>query len=172
MPRGGRREGAGRPKGTGKFGEPTKAVRIPVSQISRIMSFIDKKGMVLPLYETQVQAGFPTPVDDATAEKFDLLSYLIPRPTSTHLVRVSGESMIEAGIFSGDILVVDRSLEPKINDIVIAIVDEEFTVKRLIMKDDQYELKAENREFENIKLGSLSELKLWGVVQNVIRKVY
>lgn len=171
MTRGGRRKGAGRPKGTGKFGEPTKAVRLPVSFIDRIMSFIEKKAMCFPLYETKVQAGYPTPVDDASAQNFDLAAHLVRRPESTYFVRVSGDSMIGAGIFSDDILIVDRSIEAKDGDVIIAIVDDEFTVKRLVIKNKKYELKAENSKFKNIKLADSSDLKVWGVVLHVIHSV-
>lgn len=171
MTRGGKRRGAGRPKGTGKFGEPTKAVRLPVSYVDRIMSFIERKGMVFPLYETKVQAGYPSPVDDASAEQFDLSAHLIPRPASTYFVRVNGDSMIGAGIYSDDILIVDRSIEAKNGDIIVAIVEDDFTVKRLIIKNKKYELKPENSKFSSIKLADSSDLKVWGVVRYVIHKV-
>lgn len=171
MTRGGRRKGAGRPKGTGKFGEPTKAVRLPVSYVDRIMSFIDRKAMIFPLYETKTQNGYPSPVDDATVEQFDLSGYLIPRPASTCVVRMNENSMTGAGIHADDILIVDRSIEAKSDDIIVAIYEDAFMVRRLVIKNKKYELKAEASKVPTIKLADSSDLNVWGVVQQVIHKV-
>ena len=171
MARGGKRKGAGRPKGTGKFGEPTKAIRLPISMIDRIMQFIAQKGLILPIYTTQVQAGFPSPAEDTQPETFDLIDRLIQNPAATFLVRVQGESMIGAGIFPNDILVVDKSAEPTHENIVLAVVDGEFTVKRLLRKSDKIELAAENPKFPPIEIRDESELNIWGVVKQVIHQV-
>lgn len=171
MARGGKRKGAGRPKGTGKFGEPTKAIRLPISMIDRIMEFIAQKGLIFPVYTTQVQAGFPSPADDTAAEAFDLVKYLIKNPPATFLVRATGDSMTGAGIFPNDVLVVDKSAEPSNEDIVIAVVNNEFTVKRLVRKDGKIELKAENPAFPSIIVNDEQELNIWGVVKHVIHEV-
>ncbi len=171
MARGGKRKGAGRPKGTGKFGEPTKAIRLPISMIDRIMQFISQKGLLLPIYTTQVQAGFPSPAEDTQPETFDLIERLIQNTEATFLVRVQGESMTGAGIFPNDILIVDRSLDPTHENIVLAVVDGEFTVKRLIRKGDKIELAAENPKFPSIAIRDESELNIWGVVKQVIHQV-
>ena len=171
MARGGKRKGAGRPKGTGKFGEPTKAIRLPISMIDRIMEFIAQKGLIFPVYTTQVQAGFPSPAEDTTPETFDLIKYLIKNPPATFLVRATGESMTGAGIFPNDILVVDKSAEPTHEDIVIAVVNGEFTVKRLVRRDGRIELQAENPNFQPISFGDDQELNIWGVVKHVIHEV-
>lgn len=171
MARGGRRKGAGRPKGTGKFGEATKAVRLPISMIDQIMGFIERKGLTYPLYSTKVQAGFPAPADDIPAEHFDLTTHLVPNPAATFFVRAGGDSMTGAGIFTDDLLIVDKSLDPQNGDIVVAVVDGEFTVKRLVMKGKKIELKPENPKFATIKIADESELNIWGVVKNVIHSV-
>jgi DNA polymerase V len=171
MARGGKRKGAGRPKGTGKFGEPTKAIRLPISMIDRIMEFIAQKGLMMPIYTTQVQAGFPSPADDAQPELFDLIERLVPNHAATFLVRVQGESMTGAGIYPDDILLVDRSVEATHENIVLAVVDGEFTVKRLIRKGNTIELAAENPRFPSISVNDESELNIWGVVKQVIHQV-
>jgi len=169
--RGGKRKGAGRPKGTGKFGEPTKAVRLPISMIDQIMGFIDRKGLAYPLYSTKVQAGYPAQAEEIPAERFNLTSFLVPNPAATFFVRVAGDSMTGAGIFSNDLLIVDKSLEPKNGDVVVAVVNGEFTVKRFVVKNKKIELKPENSKFATIKISNESELNIWGVVKNVIHSV-
>ena len=171
MARGGKRKGAGRPKGTGKFGEPTKAIRLPISMIDRIMLFIEQKGLSFPLYNDQVQAGYPSPAEDAPVDKLDLGSYLVQNPASTFFVKVTGESMTGAGIFPDDLLIVDRSVAASNGDVVVAVVDGEFTVKRLFISKRKIELRPENDKVSPISLNDESELNVWGVVKNVIHRV-
>ena len=104
MPRGGARKGAGRPKGLGKYGEKTTAMRIPLSKVQYVSEIVNKGLHEIPLYANSVSAGFPSPADDYLEEKVDLNQYLVKHPASTFLVRASGESMINAGIFPKDIL--------------------------------------------------------------------
>ncbi|MCL2622667.1 MAG: translesion error-prone DNA polymerase V autoproteolytic subunit [Planctomycetaceae bacterium] len=171
MARGGRRKGAGRPKGTGKFGEPTKAIRLPISMIDRIMQFIAQKGLVMPIYTTQMQAVFPTPAEDVPPETFDLIEHLVPNPAATFLVRVQGESMSGASINPGDILLVDKSVDAIHGNIVLTVVDGEFTVRRLLRRGDKIELAAENPNYPPIAVNDESELNIWGVVKQVIHQV-
>ena len=128
MPRGGSRVGAGRPKGQGKFGEKTKPIRVPISKVDSIMNFINNNSLSLPLYSSKVPAGFPSPADDHMEGKLDLNTYLVKHPTATFFVKASGDSMVGAGIHDGDILVVDRSLEPRQGQVVIAAIDGQLTV--------------------------------------------
>lgn len=171
MPRGGSRIGAGRPKGQGKFGEVTKPIRVPVSKIDSIMNFIDNNTLSLPLYSSKVPAGFPSPADDHMEGKLDLNTHLVKHPTATFFVKASGDSMIGAGIHDGDILVVDRSLEPRQSRIVIAAVDGQLTVKRLKKKGKKIFLVPENKKFRSIELNENNDVKVWGVVTSVIHKV-
>ena len=171
MARGGRRKGAGRPKGTGKFGEPTKAIRLPVSMIDKILQFIDQKGLCYPLYTDRIQAGLPSGIDDTPAERLDLGAYLVQNPASTFFVKVAGESMIGAGIFPDDLLIVDRSIRASNGDVVVVSVDGEFTVKRLFISQKKIELRPENKKFESVSFNDESELNIWGVVKNVIHRV-
>ncbi|MDX2050264.1 MAG: translesion error-prone DNA polymerase V autoproteolytic subunit [Rickettsiaceae bacterium] len=254
--RGGKREGAGRPKGIGKYSCTTKPIRVPVDMIEVIDHFIRssvkqeseihsekvpvsgiasdfanmnnhsmrqsqirdqffkgtnitilgsynsigisgsfaKKSIKdldeignrsiigdnsfanennihsLPLYSGKVAAGFPSPADDYMDTRLNLNEYLIQRPASSFFVRVTGESMIGAGINNGDILVVDRSLEPRHNKIVIAAVNSELTVKRLYKKEGLVKLVAENPNYKDIIIGEIEDLVIWGVVTTVIHQ--
>jgi len=122
----------------------------------------------IPFAVSVVPAGFPSPAEDLVLDELDLNEFLIKHPTSTFFMRVSGDSMINAGIFDKDILIVDRSINPKHGKVVIAAVNGELTVKRLVIKGDKAVLVAENEKYKPINIGSLEELKIWGVVTNVI----
>jgi DNA polymerase V len=124
----------------------------------------------LPIFTSRVQAGFPSPADDHLEDTLDLNTHLIRHKESTFFVRSQGESMLGAGIHPGDILVVDKSLIAKSGKIVIAMVDGEFTVKRLNKYKGKITLKAENPEFKDIVINEGSELIIWGVVTSVIHQ--
>ncbi|MDR3110555.1 MAG: translesion error-prone DNA polymerase V autoproteolytic subunit [Planctomycetaceae bacterium] len=122
-----------------------------------------------PLIGCTVPAGFPSPAEDTPTEQLDLAQHLIKHPEATFFLRVSGESMTGAGIFDGDLLIVDRSLTPSSGDIVIAILDGEFTVKRLVMDGKRIELRPDNPKFKTLKLTEESQLEIWGVVTGSIK---
>ena len=117
-------------------------------------------------------AGFPSPAENYVEEKLNLNSYLIKNRESSFFVRVSGDSMINVGIFDNDILIVDRSLDPKRQSIVIVSIDGELVIKKL-MKDQSknYYLKSENSNYPNIKLNSNRDTVIWGVVTYVIHSL-
>ena len=117
-------------------------------------------------------AGFPSPAENYVEEKLNLNSYLIKNRESSFFVRVSGDSMINVGIFDNDILIVDRSLDPKRQSIVIVSIDGELVIKKL-MKDQSknYYLKSENSNYPNIKLNSNRDTIIWGVVTYVIHSL-
>ena len=117
-------------------------------------------------------AGFPSPAENYVEEKLNLNSYLIKNKESSFFVRVSGDSMINVGIFDNDILIVDRSLDPKRQSIVIVSIDGELVIKKL-MKDQSknYYLKSENSNYPNIKLNSNNDTIIWGVVTYVIHSL-
>lgn len=171
MNHGGARKGAGRPKGRGQFGESTKPIRLPVSLIQSVLKFVENKGYLLPLYGSKVPAGFPSPADDYIEGQLDLNEHLIKHPAATFFVRVSGNSMIDAGIHENDILVVDRSITPAHGKVVVAAIDGQLTVKRLNKKNNQLFLMPENKEFDPIEVKEGSEVYIWGVVTNVIHSV-
>ena len=121
----------------------------------------------LLFYKSMVSAGFPSPADD-DLENLDLNELLIKHPSATFFLKVSGSSMIKAGIHHNDILVVDRSLEPTSGKIVIASVNGELTVKRLRIEDKKIKLVAENDAYSPIDITEEFDFRIWGVVTNVI----
>lgn len=129
-----------------------------------------ERALFLPLVANCVKAGFPSPADDYIEERLDLNEKLIEHPTATFFVRVSGESMLNAGIQDGDTLVVDRSLEARNDDIVIAVIDNEFTVKRLVYRATRPWLIPCNPEFSEIELTEDMDTIIWGVVTSVIHQ--
>ena len=126
------------------------------------------KRVMLTLIESPVPAGFPAPGDDLK-DRIDLNARLVRRPESTYLLRVQGDSMIGEGIFEGDMLVVDRSIEPSSGNIAIAIVNGEFTVKKLYRNGSKVELLPANPRYKKITFSEGEELEIWGVVTNSIR---
>lgn len=124
----------------------------------------------IKLYSSRVQAGFPSPADDFIERSLDLNEHLISHPSATFFVRVSGDSMIGAGIHHNDILIVDRSLKPKSDSIIIAVLNGELTVKRLKIKENSYSLVPENPEYEVIHVNEDMEFQVWGVVTSVVHQ--
>lgn len=110
-----------------------------------------------------VPAGFPSPAQDYSNTKIDLTQLLIRDELATFIVRVSGDSMEGAGIFDGDELIVDRSIEPQDGHVVVAIVDGEMTVKRLRITTTGVTLQAENAQYPDVEVSELSDLMIWGV---------
>ena len=125
---------------------------------------------LLPLFLSRIPAGFPSPADDFIESALDLNAYLVRNPAATFMVRVSGDSMIGAGIHDGDILVVDRSEEPSHGKIVVAVLDGELTVKRLHLKNGERLLVPENPRYKAVRLEAEQELHVWGVVTSVVRR--
>ena len=213
--------GAGRPKGSGRFQEPTKAIRVPVSTLDDINRYLAghhangakaqvkeitqpleqsvvklaerrsnaaklddttnvtplapaipeaDSSLALPLFSSRVAAGIPSSAEDHIEDTIDLNQYLVDRPDSTYMLRVEGESMVDAGILANDILVVDRSLPPKHNKIVIAAINGQLTVKRLYQRGGVIKLIPENKQYPTIEISDESELVIWGVVVGSFRK--
>lgn len=163
-PSGGKRAGAGRP-----CKEPTKQIRIPISKLSALATLIGDD-FSLPLYSSKVQAGFPSPADDYIERYLDLNAEFIKHPASTFILRATGDSMIDAGIFSGDMLLVDKSISPTEGKIVIAAINGELTVKRLSYKNGCMQLLAANPHFKPIDITGDEELVIWGVVTLVLHE--
>ena len=124
-----------------------------------------------PFYTYAVEAGFPSPAEDYVEGSLDLNKHLIKHPAATFFVKVSGDSMIDAGIYPDDILIVDRSLEAVDKKIVIAVIDGELTVKRLRYRDSSLFLEPENHGYRPIKITEEMAFEVWGVVTNVIHRV-
>lgn len=188
---GGKRLGAGR---KAKYGEPTVIVRVPESAKPVVVDFLtalaDRKERTLkwpddltpvklldsphpykvPFFGHSVKAGFPSPADDYIADTLDLNDYLMPRKEASFMLRVDGDSMLGAGIHSGDMLVVDRSITASNGSVVVAAVDGQFTVKRLEKLKGVIRLLAENPSYQPIEFKDEQELRIFGVVTSVIHQ--
>src|SRR6185503_2385085 len=116
---GGKRDGAGRPKGQGKYGTATKAIRVPEYLVDEIKDYSLKKGYKIPFFNSSVAAGYPSVAENDIEAMIDMNNFLVKNPDATFCVRVSGLSMINAGIYEGDILIVDSSIKPSQGKIVI-----------------------------------------------------
>lgn len=136
-----------------------------------IAGLVQGTRLALPLHLCPVAAGFPSPADDFLEKRLDLNEYLIRNPPATFLVRVTGHSMKDAGIFDGDILVVDKSLQPVSGSFVVAILHGEFTVKTLKRRNGNDFLVPANADYPEIELTPEMGCEVWGVVTSVIRKV-
>ena len=125
----------------------------------------------VPYLLSRISAGFPSPADDYIENNLSLSELLIRNHLSTFLMKTSGDSMTDVGINDGDILLVDRSIEPKNRDIVIAILEGNLTVKRLLFKTNgSVVLKSENTAYKDIKIPESADLEIWGVVTSVIHQ--
>ena len=121
-------------------------------------------------FEGTIQAGFPAPEADVPGRRIDLNEALLINRDSSFLFRIRGDSMTGIGIFDGDTIIVDRSIEARSGQIVLAVVDGEFTVKRLVINSTGFYLHPENDDFPVIELKGESELQIWGVVTSSIRR--
>lgn len=130
-----------------------------------------EKQVLVPLYQDKISAGFPSAGEGEVEKRLDLNELLIKHPAATFFLRVSGNSMIGAGIHEGDILIVDRSLKPVHGKIVIASINGELTVKRLFIEGGRTKLMAENSAYPPIDISEEIDFRVWGVVTNVIHAV-
>ena len=138
----------------------------------KIMSPDKESASPQPLFMAPVYAGFPSPADDYIEGKLDLNDYLIKHPVATFFVRAAGDSMIDAGIHPGDILIVDRAVEAVEGSIVIAAVDGELTVKRIRKSGGKLFLMADNRYYKPIEVTEEMNCCIWGVVTTVIHELH
>lgn len=184
--RGGFRLGAGRKSGSGLYGEQTKVIRVPRSSVSDIKKYINlfRSSNVeevssaykntthnpLVLFEHKVPAGFPSPADDHVEKRLDLNEYLIKKSDATFFVKIKGDSMIDASINDGDIVIVDRSMQAKVGDIVLASVDGNFTIKTLSKYKLNPRLLPANDKYKPIEINDNTQFELWGVVTGAVRK--
>lgn len=180
---GGARTGAGRPS---SLGGPTTVMRVPSHLKPQISQYIQATVKQLPLppevfcpdpdapvrdfllFADKVAAGFPSPATDYQERRLDLNQMLVAHPETTFFLRAKGLSMLGAGIHDGDVMVVDRLIEPAHGHVVIAVVDGEFTVKRLYRQGQVIKLMAENPDFPDITFKEWQELLVWGVVTYVV----
>lgn len=123
----------------------------------------------LPFFNGGVSAGFPSPAEDFLENELDFNAAFIKHPSATFYAKVKGNSMKDAGISNGDIMVIDRSLEPNNGDIAVCYLDGEFTVKTIMIEKDAVWLVAQNEQYEPIRVTEENELIIWGIVINVIK---
>ena len=121
-----------------------------------------------PLFMIPVEAGFPSPAEDYIEGELDLNNHLIKHPAATFFVRVAGDSMVDAGIHPGDILIVDRAIEPTDKKVVIAVVNGDLTVKRIRMIKGKIFLMPENENYKPMQIEEEMNFEIWGIVTNVI----
>ena len=193
---GGKRKGAGRKLGTGKFNEPTVVARLPISQAPIVKDFlaayqrkkllenidtvadfilpaIDLTSIALPLFSSKVPAGLPSPAEEHVEKRLDPSEFLIDHKEATFFVTVQGYSMIDVGLMPNDIAVIDRSKIASIGDIVVALVDGEFTIKILNRKKDGMpRLLPANSSgaFAPIEIKEGMAFEVWGVVISSFRR--
>ena len=123
------------------------------------------------LVEQGISAGFPSPADDFKEIRISLDKELVKNQESTFYARVSGDSMIEGGLDDGDLIVIDRSLNPENGKIVVCFIDGEFTVKRIKKEENKLFLMPQNKKYKPIEIKEGNKLIIWGVVEYVIKKV-
>ncbi len=139
-------------------------------KITDLFQPVVSSGLGCPSFTSSVSAGFPSPADDYVEKNLDLNEMMINHPAATFYVRVEGDSMQDAGIQSGDLLVVDRSLEAVDGKIVVAILNGEFTVKRIEIRGNRVRLLPENVLYSPIEISADSDFQVWGIVTYVIHK--
>jgi DNA polymerase V len=191
---GGKRDNAGRPSGSNRYGESTVPIRVPKSQVTQIKDYLKayankglfghndsnecilhvsspKSAVALPLFSSKVAAGFPSPADDHIEKRLDINDYLIEQADATFLVTITGLSMRDAGLLPKDIAIVDRSKDAAVGSMVMAIVDGEFTIKFLGLSDEGNPiLLPANPDFKAIEIKENMQFEIWGVVTGSIRK--
>lgn len=123
------------------------------------------------LIEQGISAGFPSPADDFKEIRISLDKELVKNEEATFYARVSGDSMQGAGLENGDLLIIDRSIEPSNNKIAVCFIDGEFTVKRIKIESKKIQLIPENKKYSPIKINEENELIIWGIVTYVIKKL-
>lgn len=167
-------------------------MRIPVSRIEDIRQYLSKpRGLkpqwgdvevlgrghwpetkkALPIFAARVPAGFPSPAEDYAEGLLDLNEYLVEHEAATFYIRVQGHSMTGKGILDGDVITVDRALEARNGDVVVAVIDNELTIKELSIEGKAISLLPHNPDFQPITLKPGQELTVWGVVVGVVRKL-
>ena len=149
-----------------KKSEPRMKVEILGSADSK-----ENSPLNLPLYLSPVEAGFPSPAEDYLDKKLNLHTHIVKHESATFFLRAHGLSMINAGIHDGDLLVVDRAISAEHNKVVIAALDGELTVKRLVRRHDKVLLVPENPDFPEIDITEREHVHIWGVVTNVIHSL-
>lgn len=180
--RGGARAGAGRPKGdsrmisfraTGRLADELDRMENRTEFIRKTLSgALFNKSLTLPYFDIRVVAGFPVPLDnDERSQDIDIISMLCPHPEASYLIRVSGDSMKDAGVFSGDIVIVDKSnRNPSPRDVAMCVLNGEYTLKHFVKEEGQGWLVPANPDYPRIKITPEDEFSIWGTVTYIIHR--
>ena len=131
----------------------------------------ESSDLELQVFDSRIQAGFPSPAQGSFADSVDLNHELINNPAATFCARVIGDSMVDSGINEGDMLIIDRSIEPSDGDIAVCFIDGDFTVKRILIKNDEISLVPANRKYPVIRVPKESNFVIWGVVSHIIKRL-
>ena len=140
-------------------------------KLSKPIPLDTRTALLTPMVAARVKAGFPSPADDHLERSINLNEELIHNRVATFMVRVEGESMRDAGIHPGDVLIIDKSITPADRDVVVAMIDGEFTVKRFRKLTNRIFLDAENPDFKAIEVTEDQDFKIWGVVTYAIHNM-
>ncbi len=147
------------------------SLKLHTSKMLEIFSVSTETELQLPYIKEGISAGFPSPAADFEDLKIDLNRHIIKNPMATFLGRVKGYSMVNAGFNDGDILVIDKSLQPADGKIAVSYIDGEFTIKRIKLEKDFCWLMPENENFKPIKVTADNDFVIWGIVTYIIKKV-
>ncbi len=142
-----------------------------ITNVASIGRIIVTDPYSFPFFTSKVSAGFPSPAEDYIEEPLDLNALLITHPAATFFVRAIGDSMLGAGIFPNDILIIDRSINPVTGKIIIAMIDGELTVKRLQIAGHKIRLLSENPCYKSIEIREGQDFEVWGVVTCVLHQI-
>jgi len=148
-----------------------KLLKLHQTNTLEIFTADTSSSISLPLVDSGISAGFPSPADDFLDISIDLNKEFVKNPSTTFYGRVKGDSMINAGLSNGDLLIIDKSLEPVNAKIAVCFIDGEFTVKRIKIEKDIVWLVAENEKYQPIKVTAENDFIIWGIVTTVIKKV-
>ncbi|MBL1148331.1 MAG: translesion error-prone DNA polymerase V autoproteolytic subunit [Pseudomonadota bacterium] len=140
------------------------------SELTIISLKDDLSKVELPLMQSKLSAGFPSPAEEYEEGKLDLNEYLIDHPAATFCVRITGDSMKDAGILEGSVVIVDRSLEAQHKDIIVAVLNGELTIKRLYHLGGQVMLTPENNDYAPIEVTEDDSFSIWGVVTGMVHR--
>jgi len=124
----------------------------------------------IPIFNSMISAGFPSPADDYSEDCLDLNKFLIKQKDSTYFMKVEGDSMIDLGIFSGNILIVDRSIKDFNNKVVVAVLNGDFTVRTFVSKNNKIFLFPANKKLKPVEIIGSMDFEVWGVVTTVVNK--
>lgn len=143
---------------------------LPAEHPAQLIQVDDSPLLLADLRPAQVRAGFPSPAEDFQVQRIDLMAELIKHPQASYLLRIRGDSMRDVGIFDGDVVLVDKAITPRSGQVVVAVVDGEFTCKTLQLRAGRIQLKAANPAYPDILPTDGQSVEIWGVVVAAIKQ--